>query len=882
MPEKSEPIPEVTKSEKKELVAEELKDYFPDLDIGGLVVRRRKNSSASIDLDAPTEIEETLSTRRRRGSSLFEMSENGEPEIKIDDNPRKSSQVGEDDFDQFLAKGYRRRSVAECRLFSNLVDISNLEEPKPYRMRLATQVSTDLEAEPQRKERSISSATSIKTLQPFLKPSLSMSEDKPLRIAEAEVNPFSFSWSDKSEKKRMLNELGDTLQNENFSVHLSLNTSGSDIIKKFHIPRKSWRRSISTLDSGSQALSNRFRNGLSSKGYLLKSKLPVKVPGSSKLNQFQLGEGSSKRLVPYASSSSQKVFFGEYQNADFSMQPGFIKPNAPVNLKELLLECKQGSDVSVSSKNWLRPPKRRWFDSEPIPGDFLAESPSKLFVRLPRRSQHAENGQSPPATPTAQCSSPQAFESPAVRKRKQYFTFSAAVRKESLQLLSSGDLNNPSMQVSAANTGLIPKKFSESSDFTLIDLSAAAKSRGLRQSSDLRTGNERKNSILEMENSPRERDNPEQSGLRKASLKGRKLSGDDIIDNDQQANDWERSSDSEGSGGLDLTMTRQFSVGAVGLKSNGYSSLLRDIDEVNRRFGASSQKLESSTNLGSMRMTVGAQKELRSAFELGEGLQVKRTHSIGGSRFINPFRSTDLLGPNESTKKKFQILEHRLKKGAILSLVIIISESTTLKIKIAPGKGAPFETYKVCQEHNMADESPVPDRKLSQNADSTSSMEQAINKSQGKFRIVSAKPLIFNKDPIRKKLFSYTLDFVQEIFWFDTLQQFLELVDMIYNDLTNYYTQLMKEVNATPSSSKLVESGSSSALELSGKIKGCNITLRAPLAHASIEYPIVVQQAAAMPNLKVRPGVSFKPQDADLFQCTPLGNLKALKQLLQE
>lgn len=115
MPDKREPIPEVTRSEKKELVAEELKDYFPDLDIGGLVVRRRKNSSASIDLDAPSEFEETLSTRRRRGSSLFEMSENGEPESNKEENPRKTSQAGEEDFDQFLAKGYRRRSVAECR-----------------------------------------------------------------------------------------------------------------------------------------------------------------------------------------------------------------------------------------------------------------------------------------------------------------------------------------------------------------------------------------------------------------------------------------------------------------------------------------------------------------------------------------------------------------------------------------------------------------------------------------------------------------------------------------------------------------------------------------------------------------------------------------------
>jgi len=110
---KREPIPEITKSERKELVAEELKDYFPDSDIGGLVVRRRKNSSASIDLDAPAEPEENFSTRRRRGSSTFDLSENGDTPTEAKENPRKNSEKIEEDLDQMLAKGYRRRSVAE-------------------------------------------------------------------------------------------------------------------------------------------------------------------------------------------------------------------------------------------------------------------------------------------------------------------------------------------------------------------------------------------------------------------------------------------------------------------------------------------------------------------------------------------------------------------------------------------------------------------------------------------------------------------------------------------------------------------------------------------------------------------------------------------------
>lgn len=50
-------------------MAIELKEFFPDENLSGLVVRRRKTSSASIDIDE-LPIMESVSTRRRIGSSF--------------------------------------------------------------------------------------------------------------------------------------------------------------------------------------------------------------------------------------------------------------------------------------------------------------------------------------------------------------------------------------------------------------------------------------------------------------------------------------------------------------------------------------------------------------------------------------------------------------------------------------------------------------------------------------------------------------------------------------------------------------------------------------------------------------------------------------------
>ena len=71
-------------------MAQELKEFFPGENITGLVVRRRKSSSASIEIEEQA-LPDYISTNRRRGSSIDEISDDLE------------------DIDQVIAKSFRRR-----------------------------------------------------------------------------------------------------------------------------------------------------------------------------------------------------------------------------------------------------------------------------------------------------------------------------------------------------------------------------------------------------------------------------------------------------------------------------------------------------------------------------------------------------------------------------------------------------------------------------------------------------------------------------------------------------------------------------------------------------------------------------------------------------
>jgi hypothetical protein len=92
-----EAIPDITKSEEKEYEAVELREYFPDENLTGLVVRRRKNSLSSIDVDDPNWMD-NFSSRERKGSASFGTEESGV-----------------ENFDEIISHGYRKRVATDGR-----------------------------------------------------------------------------------------------------------------------------------------------------------------------------------------------------------------------------------------------------------------------------------------------------------------------------------------------------------------------------------------------------------------------------------------------------------------------------------------------------------------------------------------------------------------------------------------------------------------------------------------------------------------------------------------------------------------------------------------------------------------------------------------------
>lgn len=61
-------IPLITKSEEVENMATELKEFFPDHDVSGLVARKRRSSIVSLDIDDPLFVDD-VSVRQDFGSS---------------------------------------------------------------------------------------------------------------------------------------------------------------------------------------------------------------------------------------------------------------------------------------------------------------------------------------------------------------------------------------------------------------------------------------------------------------------------------------------------------------------------------------------------------------------------------------------------------------------------------------------------------------------------------------------------------------------------------------------------------------------------------------------------------------------------------------------
>jgi len=93
------PIPVMTKGEKSEAVVEELRDYFPGTDTTDLVVRRRKNSNASIDLDDP--MWNSQSSQSRNGRDTLSGNDIQSPSLAYSQ---------QEQLQDLLKRGYRKRS----------------------------------------------------------------------------------------------------------------------------------------------------------------------------------------------------------------------------------------------------------------------------------------------------------------------------------------------------------------------------------------------------------------------------------------------------------------------------------------------------------------------------------------------------------------------------------------------------------------------------------------------------------------------------------------------------------------------------------------------------------------------------------------------------
>ena len=211
-------------------------------------------------------------------------------------------------------------------------------------------------------------------------------------------------------------------------------------------------------------------------------------------------------------------------------------------------------------------------------------------------------------------------------------------------------------------------------------------------------------------------------------------------------------------------------------------------------------------------------------------LAIQRVNSV--TNMAAKLRSSEVRPAKN--QQKYRVLEHSkdLAKGTI-DLVIIMNDSTTLKIKIA--------------NEQLAFGEPGPERRVSNFAESFSESEQALTRELnalgegssseeeefpllggfGKYKILGFKPLLFARDPVRNRLFELVLDFVQRRVWFDTLHRFLGLVNTIYSDLISFYLKLLKELAAAPPEASVEGELAAALLVVRGSVKDTPVVVRA-------------------------------------------------------
>lgn len=227
---------------------------------------------------------------------------------------------------------------------------------------------------------------------------------------------------------------------------------------------------------------------------------------------------------------------------------------------------------------------------------------------------------------------------------------------------------------------------------------------------------------------------------------------------------------------------------------------------------------------------------------LFEGL--KRVQSVNVSR---PATRNSLPGRPTKISDKFQVLEQNFNHNGNLSLVIIFNESTTLKLKLSMVTDS--SKAQEVHHHNL-DELDAEFDNLEQGMSPSKpklSLSQLLD-TAGKYKIVSAKPLLFAKDPVKNQLFESVLHFVQQNFWYENLLRFLELVETIYNDRILFYNNICKMIDAPSSQGKLVKlSRHNEAFHIEGWLLEHPISLIVPLFQSSIDF-----DDKTMQNLKER------------------------------
>ena len=200
---------------------------------------------------------------------------------------------------------------------------------------------------------------------------------------------------------------------------------------------------------------------------------------------------------------------------------------------------------------------------------------------------------------------------------------------------------------------------------------------------------------------------------------------------------------------------------------------------------------------------------------------ISRVHSVVNNPSKKQFAFNNSI--NIRPVSRFQILEQTFKGDSRLSLLVIFNETTTLKIRMkklmvggSDDQNHPKLTLDVdnLQSDTMSDS----------NSDNN---QNAIH--NGKFKIVKMKSLMFAKDPIKNKLFAITLKYVEDNFWYDTLHKFLHLIDLIYSDLIEYYSRVLKDFSANFTTSKLEVTKNREFLVVDGQIKSAKLSCSTPI-----------------------------------------------------